>query len=65
MFCVPTPDADGKGQADPGRGGLPRTARAILDPRFRNGVTGFNFLTSLAGLTDHVPVALSVETDFS
>jgi hypothetical protein len=26
---------------------------------------GFQFLTSLAGLTDHVPIAMSIETNLS
>jgi sphingomyelin phosphodiesterase 3 len=65
MFCLPKPDADGQVRADPRRGGKRRIDRIIFDPMIRSKITGFNFLTCLAGLTDHVPIALSVETDFN
>jgi hypothetical protein len=39
--------------------------KPIKSVEIRPKPIGFQFLTSLAGLTDHVPIAMSIETNLS
>ncbi len=40
-------------------------SKPIKSVKIRPKPIGFQFLTSLAGLTDHVPIAMSMETNLS
>ncbi len=40
-------------------------SKPIKSVEIRSKPIGFQFMTSLAGLTDHVPIALSIETNLS
>lgn len=55
MYCLPKSDADGQVREDQRTGGKRRIDRIIFDQAIRSEVIGFAFLTSLAGLTDHIP----------
>ena len=65
MYCDPKPDKDGQVREDPEAGGRRRIDRIIYDPKTGSKPVGFQFLTSLAGLTDHVPVAMSLQINSS
>jgi sphingomyelin phosphodiesterase 3 len=63
MYCDPEPDEDGEVRENLEYGGRRRIDRILYDPSCSNSKpVGYRFITSLAGLTDHVPVALSLET---
>jgi hypothetical protein len=63
MYCVPEPDEDGEVRENPESGGRRRIDRILYDPSIGSKPVGYRFVTSFAGLTDHVPVAMSLSTD--
>ncbi len=75
MYCLPKPDETGEIRENPETGGRRRIDRILYDPLIRSKPIksveihskpiGFQFLTRLAGLTDHVPIAMSIQTNFS
>lgn len=62
MFCGPQPNEEGEVCEDLEMGGRRRIDRIIYDATLRCKPSGFRFITSLAGQTDHVPIALSLKT---
>jgi sphingomyelin phosphodiesterase 3 len=63
MYCVPEPDDEGEVRDNPETGGRRRIDRIMYDPSCGSQPVGYRFVTSLAGATDHVPVALSLSTE--
>lgn len=62
MYCQPEPDHDGEVRPKP-FGGRRRIDRILVDTECQQSkVIGYQFLTCLAGQTDHVPVAMSIKT---
>jgi len=62
MYCGPKPDCNGEVGEDLEIGGRRRIDRIIYDASLHCKPVGFRFLTSLAGQTDHVPVAMTLKT---
>ena len=61
MYCQPKPDEDGEVRPKP-FGGRRRIDRILVDTEeCQSKVEGYQFLTCLAGQTDHVPVALTLK----
>lgn len=61
MVCQPKPDEDGEVRPKP-FGGRRRIDRILVDTKeCQSKVEGYQFLTCLAGQTDHVPVALTIK----
>ena len=63
MYCDPEPDDDGEVRENLEFGGRRRIDRIVFDGSCKNKPVGYRFITSFAGMTDHVPVALSIQTD--
>eukprot|EP00095_Tigriopus_kingsejongensis_P001554 maker-scaffold137_size321222-snap-gene-0.11 protein:Tk01554 transcript:maker-scaffold137_size321222-snap-gene-0.11-mRNA-1 annotation:"hypothetical protein DAPPUDRAFT_322081" len=59
MVCDPKPDSQGQIKAEP-FGGKRRIDKILYDPRYPTRPTGYAFYSTLAGLTDHIPVALTL-----
>ena len=60
MTCPPSPDQEGKIKAER-HGGMRRIDRILLR-RDTATLTGYAFISALAGATDHVPVVASLST---
>ena len=60
MSCPPSPDQEGKIKAER-HGGMRRIDRILLR-RDTATLTGYAFVSALAGATDHVPVVASLST---
>jgi sphingomyelin phosphodiesterase 3 len=61
MYCQPEADEDGEVRAKPQFGGRRRIDRILYDKNHKVKVAGYQFLTCLAGQTDHVPVGMTLE----
>lgn len=61
MYCQPQPDKDGHVRAEPETGGRRRIDRILHDINCPAKPEGYQFLTCLAGHTDHVPVAMTLK----
>ncbi|TRY67707.1 hypothetical protein TCAL_02291 [Tigriopus californicus] len=59
MVCDPRPDSEGQIKAEV-FGGKRRIDRILYDPKCPTQPTGFGFYTTLTGITDHVPVSLTL-----
>ena len=62
MYCAPEPDDDGEVREKSEYGGRRRIDRIVYDASLGSKPVGYRFVTSFAGLTDHVPVAMSLST---
>lgn len=63
MYCEPEPDEDGEVRENSEYGGRRRIDRILYDPTTGSRPVGFRFVTSFAGLTDHVPVVMSLSIE--
>ncbi len=60
MYCQPETDEDGEVRATH-NGGRRRIDRILYDDRCPVQPCGYQFLTTFAGQTDHVPVAMTLK----
>jgi len=64
MYCLPKPNSLGEVVENPETGGRRRIDRILVDKSIPIKTVGYAFVTSLAGQTDHIPVAISLETQY-
>ena len=62
MYCDPEPDDDGEIRENLECGGRRRIDRILYDESLNSKPVGYRFVTSFANQTDHIPVAMSLET---
>merc|ERR1712150_225200 len=62
MFCDPKVDPDGILRRKP-FGGMRRIDRILVDKRMPGKASGVSFYSTLASLTDHVPVGVTISTN--
>ena len=61
MKCPPSPDKDGQVSAQ-SWGGMRRIDRILVRKGDNNMVSGYGYVSALAGLSDHVPVVATIQS---